>query len=214
MVYHAFVRFHDWILWAIIESRCIKKSISFPVNAKVRCQPSHHVVLGLNESTGVIQYIPRNVHTVFALLCFVVVIHWLIFPYPSGLLHWHCGNLRTLTFRTIWIYRSICHRLSLPLYNTHPTWLSRVLFDGKINPSWRTSYPFWSVFLLCEIRSGDLFAFLEAYHVQNYFKEEALADRLTKNIMTSWYHRNEEQMTCINLISERIRTHENSKKIW
>ena len=32
-------------------------------------------------------------HTVFALLCFVVVIHWLIFPYPSGLRHWHCGNL-------------------------------------------------------------------------------------------------------------------------
>ena len=32
-------------------------------------------------------------HTVAALLCFVVVIHWLIFPYPSGLLHWHCGNL-------------------------------------------------------------------------------------------------------------------------
>ena len=25
-------------------------------------------------------------HTVFALLCLVVVIHWLIFPYPSGLL--------------------------------------------------------------------------------------------------------------------------------
>ena len=40
-----------------------------------------------------IQYIPRNMHTVFALLCFVVVIHWLIFPYPSGLLQWHCGNL-------------------------------------------------------------------------------------------------------------------------
>ena len=40
-----------------------------------------------------VQYISRNVHTVFALLCFVVVIHWLIFPYPSGLLHWHCGNL-------------------------------------------------------------------------------------------------------------------------
>ena len=32
-------------------------------------------------------------HTVFALLCFVVVIHWLIFQYPPGLLHWHCGNL-------------------------------------------------------------------------------------------------------------------------
>ena len=39
-----------------------------------------------------VQYIPRNMHTDFALLCFVVVIHWLIFPYPSGLLHWHCGN--------------------------------------------------------------------------------------------------------------------------
>ena len=27
-----------------------------------------------------VQYIPRNMHTVFALLCFVVVIHWLNFP--------------------------------------------------------------------------------------------------------------------------------------
>ena len=41
----------------------------------------------------VVQYIPRNMDTAFALLCFVVVMHWLIFPYPSGLLHWHCGNL-------------------------------------------------------------------------------------------------------------------------
>ena len=40
-----------------------------------------------------LQYIPRNMHTIFALLCFVVVMHWLIIPYPSGLLHWHCGNL-------------------------------------------------------------------------------------------------------------------------
>ena len=40
-----------------------------------------------------IQYIPRKMHTVFTLRCFVVVIHWLIFPYPSGLLHWYCGNL-------------------------------------------------------------------------------------------------------------------------
>ena len=38
-------------------------------------------------------FIPRNMRTVFDLLCFVVVTHWLIFPYPSGLLHWHCGNL-------------------------------------------------------------------------------------------------------------------------
>ena len=40
-----------------------------------------------------IQHIPRNMHTVFALRCFVVVIHWLIFPYPPGFLHWHWGNL-------------------------------------------------------------------------------------------------------------------------
>ena len=49
----------------------------------------HIVVITL----GYIQYIPRNMHTVFALLYFVVVIPWLIFPYQSGLLHWHCGNL-------------------------------------------------------------------------------------------------------------------------
>ena len=42
---------------------------------------------------GALQCIPRNMHTVFALLCFVVVIHWLISPYPSGLLDWQCGNL-------------------------------------------------------------------------------------------------------------------------
>ena len=42
---------------------------------------------------GQVQYISRNMHTVLALLCFVVVIHWLIFPYPSGVLHWHWGNL-------------------------------------------------------------------------------------------------------------------------
>ena len=58
-----------------------------------------------------VQYVPRNMHTVFALLCFVVVIHWLIFPYPSGLLHWHCGNLTIAPVPTkqpwwIWINTS------------------------------------------------------------------------------------------------------------
>ena len=55
-----------------------------------------HIQCALDISRSLIspiQYIPRNMHTVFALLCFVVVIHWLIFPYPSGLLHWHCDNL-------------------------------------------------------------------------------------------------------------------------
>ena len=45
------------------------------------------------SSTTLLQFIPRNMHTVFALLCFIVVIHWLIFPYLSGLLHRDCGNL-------------------------------------------------------------------------------------------------------------------------
>ena len=44
-------------------------------------------------SASEVQYIPRNMHTALALLCFVVVMYWLIYPYPSGLLHWHCGNL-------------------------------------------------------------------------------------------------------------------------
>ena len=54
----------------------------------------HTLLNACIRTTHHIQYIPRNMHTVFALLCFVVVIHWLIFPYPSGLLHWHCGNLK------------------------------------------------------------------------------------------------------------------------
>ena len=53
---------------------------------KLTCYNENWLILDL-------QYIPRNMHTVFALLCFVVVIHWLIFPYPSGSLHWHCGNI-------------------------------------------------------------------------------------------------------------------------
>ena len=60
-----------------------------------------------------VQYIPRNMHTIFALLCFVMVIHWLIFPYPSGLLHWHCGNLTIAPVPAkqpwwIWITNTSC----------------------------------------------------------------------------------------------------------
>ena len=43
-------------------------------------------------STLCIHYIPRNMHTVFALLCFVVVIHWLVFPAPSHYLN-QCWNI-------------------------------------------------------------------------------------------------------------------------
>ena len=57
------------------------------------CHGSWRLQIITSHDIDYIQYIPRNMHTVFALLCFVVVIHWLIFPYPSGLLNWHCGNL-------------------------------------------------------------------------------------------------------------------------
>ena len=60
------------------------------LNADFIFSCNYIIGLGLHEN---VQYIPRNMHTVFALLCFVMVVHWLIFPYPSGLLHWHCGNL-------------------------------------------------------------------------------------------------------------------------
>ena len=41
----------------------------------------------------VVYSISQEICTRFCLLCFVVVIHWLILPHSSGLLHWHCGNL-------------------------------------------------------------------------------------------------------------------------
>ena len=43
---------------------------------------------------GRVYSISQEICTRFlVLLCCVVVIHWLILPYPPGLLHWHCGNL-------------------------------------------------------------------------------------------------------------------------
>ena len=74
------------------------KYLRWKINYWVELTPKS--ILALSFSTAIftavqvmLQYIPRNMHTVFALLCFVVVIHWLIFPYPTGLLRWHCGNL-------------------------------------------------------------------------------------------------------------------------
>ena len=59
----------------------------------IQLTPASHMRQRRVQPVWGIQYMPRNMHTVFALLCFVVVIHWLIFPYPSGLLHWHYGHL-------------------------------------------------------------------------------------------------------------------------
>ena len=66
---------------------------SSPISISFLCKWRWARNVGDMELFHNIQYIPRNMHTDFALLCFVVVIHWLIFRYPSGLLHWHCGNL-------------------------------------------------------------------------------------------------------------------------
>ena len=77
----------------------VRKLLFTSYNQEFHFAVVHHKHVGNNptpqtiEDLTEIQYIPINMHTVFALLCFVVVIHWLIFPYPSGLLHWHCGNL-------------------------------------------------------------------------------------------------------------------------
>ena len=57
-------RYHRW--------KCMR--ILFP------CPKFFSVKGPLLIISPIIQYIPRNMHTVFALLCFVVVIHWLIFP--------------------------------------------------------------------------------------------------------------------------------------
>ena len=64
-----------------------------PTSFKNNAYYHFDLVKSMSVSAHELQYIPRNMHTVFALLCFVVVIHWLVSPYPSGLLHWHCGNL-------------------------------------------------------------------------------------------------------------------------
>ena len=89
---HGFAGYKESATKCIVEPRhilikliCLRKCATPP--CKVSCIGALFVLVRN------IQYIPRNMHTVFALLCFVVVIHWLIFPYPSGLLHWHCGNL-------------------------------------------------------------------------------------------------------------------------
>ena len=65
--------------------------ITFYLSPLINVQP-HYWTQSPPGKCPPIQYIPRNMHTVFAFLCFVVIIHWLIFPYPSGLLHWHCDN--------------------------------------------------------------------------------------------------------------------------
>ena len=84
--------FDHKIIWYHIKPNLLDLNMGFHqgLNNILIFLPLSYEIIGVGRH---IQYIPRNMHTVFALLCFVVVIHWLISPYPSGLLHWHCGNL-------------------------------------------------------------------------------------------------------------------------
>ena len=90
----------------------VNKCVLFSVHAVLIVSLSERY----DHTTPSIQYIPRNMHKVFALLCFVVVIHWLILPYPSGLLHWHCGNLTIAPVpakQPWWIWINILYVISL-----------------------------------------------------------------------------------------------------
>ena len=105
-----------------VKCRCLIKSSNFTtrrcklelISRKLRALVRRYIIKCNFYSpyeVSRVHYIPRNMHTVFALLCFVVVIHWLIFPYPSGLLHWHSGNLTIAPVPTkqpwwIWINTS------------------------------------------------------------------------------------------------------------
>ena len=108
-----------------------------------------------------LQYIPRNMHTVFALLCFVVVIHWLIFPYPSGLLHWHCDNLTIAPVPTkqpwwIWINTS-CEFIMNDCITTtkQSTTKPCTYFLGYTAPLVSRGHP-RSLYWQCEMRSPCL----------------------------------------------------------
>ena len=97
------------LLFSIFDEKVLTE-VSFSVVAIVWSN-TYSNQINCHISITHIQYIPRNMHTVFALLCFVVVRHWLIFPYPSGLLHRHCGNLTIAPVPTkqpwwIWINTS------------------------------------------------------------------------------------------------------------
>ena len=102
-----------------------------------------------------VQYIPRNMHTVFALLCFVAVIRWLIFPYPPGLLHWHCGNLTIAPVpakQPWWIWISTSCEISMNNYITttkQSTTKPCAYFLGYTVSMSRAYYTIWQYICIC-----------------------------------------------------------------
>ena len=67
-------------------------------------------------------------------------IYWLMTIFSPNV-HWWANQtrswlLKTMTFRTVWIHQLIGQRLSLPSYDTHPTWLSltnKLKFDDELD---------------------------------------------------------------------------------
>ena len=79
-------------MWLQLTHALFTSSLSLPnsfFQTKGTTFSESHIILSYR---AVLYSISQEICTRF-LLCFVVVILWLIFPYPSGLLHWHCGNL-------------------------------------------------------------------------------------------------------------------------
>ena len=113
-----FMVFRDSVFFSDII--CYIKSVVFVRSVVVVTEPISSVTLFPCYSISIKKYwspIECNGHTVypkkyahgFCFLCFVVVIYWLIFPYPSGLLHWHCGNLTIAPVRAKqpwWIWKN------------------------------------------------------------------------------------------------------------
>ena len=99
-------------------------------------------------------------HTVFALLCFVVVIHWLILSYPSGLLHWHCGNLTIAPVPAkqswwIWINTSYEFIMNDCITTTkQSTTKPCAYFLGYTVAELYTACHWWSVILFCTGEGG------------------------------------------------------------
>ena len=65
----------------------------FKAALRSRVSPSLHVASIPHPTNTPTTVYPKKYAHGFCFAVLVVVIHWLIFPYPTGLLHWHCGNL-------------------------------------------------------------------------------------------------------------------------
>ena len=98
-------------------------------------------------------------NTVFALLCFVVVKHWLIFPYPSGLLHWHCGNLTIAPVPAkqpwwIWNHNKAKHNKTVCIF------LGIYCIGGKL----------YSILLLCYLAHDDVIKWKHFSHYWSFVR--------------------------------------------